>query len=87
LELAESINGGAIHVMGSLSYDDFWGRLPNEANDPDKMAMYASERSWASGAKGFTNQVREHLQSEADRLDLEVGVGTRNKPGGAAVGL
>ena len=47
LELAESINGGAIHVDGSLSYDDFWGRLPSEANDPAKMAAYASERGWA----------------------------------------
>ena len=73
LELAEAINGGAIHVDGSLSYDDFWGRLPIEANDPAKMAAYASERGWASGAEGFTNQLREHLQSEADRLDLEVG--------------
>ena len=74
MELAEGINGGAIHVDGSLSYDDFWGRLPIEANDPAKMAAYASERGWASGAEGFTNQLREDLQSEADRLDLEVGL-------------
>src|SRR3984885_4951093 len=72
--MAESINGGAIHVDGSLSYDDFWGRLPSEANDPAKMAVYASERGWVSGAKGFTNQLREHLQNEADRLDMEVGL-------------
>ena len=65
--------GGAIHVDGSLSYD-FWGRLPNEANDPAKMAAYACERGWACGAKGFTIQLREHLQSEANRLDLEVGL-------------
>lgn len=31
LELAETIKTGAIHVTGSLSYDDFWGRLPPEA--------------------------------------------------------
>ena len=74
LELAESINGGAIHVDGSLSYDDFWGRLPSEASDPAKMAAYASERGWPAGAKGFTNQLREHLQDEADRLDMEVGL-------------
>jgi hypothetical protein len=74
LELAEGINGGEIHVDGSLSHDDFWGRLPSEANDPAKMAAYVSERGWAPGAKGFTNQLREHLQSEADRLDLEVGL-------------
>jgi TnpA family transposase len=74
LELAESINGGAIHVDGSLSYDDFWGRLPSEANDPAKMSAYASERGWDAGGKGFTNQLREHLQGEADRLDLEVGL-------------
>ena len=74
LELAESINGGAIHIEGSLSYDDFWGRLPSEANDPAKMAAYASERGWAAGAKGFTNQLREILQGEGDRLDLEVGL-------------
>jgi hypothetical protein len=70
LELAESINGGATHVDGSLSYDDFWGRLPIEVNDPAKMTMYASERGWASGAKGFTNQLREHLHNKADRLAL-----------------
>jgi hypothetical protein len=59
LELAESINGRAIHVDGSLSYDDFWGRLPSEANDPAKMAAYASERGWDTGAKGFTNRSRQ----------------------------
>jgi hypothetical protein len=74
LELAESINGGAIHVDGSLRYDDFWGRLPSETNDPAKMAAYASERGWAVGPRGFTNQLREHLQGEANRLDLEVGL-------------
>jgi hypothetical protein len=31
-------------------------------------------RGWAAGAKGFTNQLREILQGEADRLDLEVGL-------------
>ena len=48
--------------------------MPSEASDPAKMAAYASERGWAAGAKGFTNQLREHLQGEADRLDLEVGL-------------
>src|SRR5665213_572845 len=38
LELADAIKTGAIHVTGSLSHDDFWGRLPAESSDPNKMA-------------------------------------------------
>jgi len=60
------------------------GRLPSEANDPAKMAAYASERGWAAGAKGFTNQLREHLQGEADRLDLEVGIDANGSVGPSA---
>jgi len=74
LELAEAIKTGAIHVTGSLSYDDFWGRLPAEASDPDKIAAYAAERGWQSGATGFTLEVRDSLVTQAESLDLEVGL-------------
>ncbi len=74
LELAEAIKTGAIHVSGSISYDDFWGRLPAEASDPDRIAAYAAERGWPDGATGFARHVREGLVNQAERLDLEVGL-------------
>ena len=74
LELAEAIKTGAIHVTGSLSYDDFWGRLPAEASDPDRIAAYATERGWSAGAEGFTRCLRERLAAQAEQLDLDVGL-------------
>ncbi len=74
LELAEAIKTGAIHVTGSLSYDDFWGRLPPEASDPVRVAAYAVERGWWDDAEGFTRHARERLMEEADQLDTEVGL-------------
>lgn len=69
LELAEAIKSGAIHVTGSQSYDDFWGRLPAYASDPDRMPAYAAERGWPADGAGFANSVRERLVREAERLD------------------
>jgi len=74
LELAEAIKSGAIHVRGSISYDDFWSRLPAEASDPQRIAEYAAEHGWPNGAAGFERLVHEQLAGEADRLDLEVGL-------------
>jgi TnpA family transposase len=74
LELAEAIKTGAIYVTGSLSYDDFWGRLPIDASDPERIAAYAAERGWPAGAAGFTGHLRDKLESEAEQLDIRVGV-------------
>jgi TnpA family transposase len=74
LELAEAIKTGAIHVSGSLSYDNFWGRLPAETSDPARIAAYAAERGWQAGAKGFTGHVRGRLRAEAEQLDTDVGL-------------
>ena len=73
-QLAEAIKTGAIHVTGSLSYDDFWGRLPPEASDPLRTSAYVAERGWPASAQGFTSHVRERLVSEAERLDTDVGL-------------
>ena len=67
LELAEAIKTGAIYVTGSLSYDDFWGRLPIDASDPERMAAYAVERSWPAGAAGFTGHLYRAISLRAKR--------------------
>jgi TnpA family transposase len=74
LELAEAIKTGAVHVTGSLSFDDFWGRLPADSSDPEKMAAYAAERGWPEGAAGFTTHLRDKLEGEAHQLDIRVGL-------------
>jgi hypothetical protein len=74
LEAAEAIKAGAVHVSGSLSYDDFWGKLPTEAGDPQRIAAYVTERGWPAGAAGFTGYLREKLENEAWYLDTDVGV-------------
>jgi len=72
LELAEAIKTGAIHVTGSMSYDDFWGRLPAESCDPERMAAYAAERGWSADGTGFATVVRDRLVAEAEQLDRQV---------------
>jgi len=72
LELAEAIKSGAIHVTGSMSYDDFWGRLPADSGDPNRMATYAAERGWPADGAGFVTHVREGLVRAAEQLDREV---------------
>jgi hypothetical protein len=80
LELAEAMKAGAVNVSGSLSYDDFWGKLPTEASDPEKIAAYAAyaayaaERGWPAGAAGFTAHLRNKLESQACQLDTHVGL-------------
>jgi TnpA family transposase len=74
LELAEAIKAGAVNVKGSLSYEDFWGQLPTEAGDPERIAAYAAERGWPAGAVGFTAHLREKLENEACQLDTDVGL-------------
>ena len=74
LELAEAIKTGGIHVVGSLGYDDFWGKLPPEASDPTRIAAYAHERGWPAGVAGFTKHVREGLLDAVERLDTQVGL-------------
>jgi hypothetical protein len=77
LELAEAMKAGAVNVSGSLSYDDFWGKLPTEASDPEKIAAYAAyaaERGWPAGAAGFTAHLRDKLENEACQLDTHVGL-------------
>ena len=74
LELAEAIKAGAVNVSGSLSYDDFWGKLPTEAGDPERIAAYAAERGWPAGAAGFTTHLRDKLENEACQLDTDVGL-------------
>ena len=74
LELAEAIKAGAVHVSGSLSYDDFWGKLPAEASDPERIAAYAAERGWPAGAAGFTAHLRDKLENQASQLDTDVGL-------------
>ena len=59
LEVAEAIKAGAVNVSGSLSYDDFWGKLPTVAGDPERIAAYAAERGWPAGAAGFSPSARE----------------------------
>ena len=53
LELADAIKTGAVHVAGSLSYDDFWGRMPAESGDLTRMTAYAAERGWQREGAGF----------------------------------
>ena len=72
LELANAIKAGEIFVAGSLSYDQFWKRLPTEASDPEAIAEYASARGWGTGADGFVHSLRESLAGEAAGLDAEV---------------
>jgi hypothetical protein len=72
LELAEAIKAGAVNVTGSLSYEDFWGQLPSEAGDPERIAAYAVERGWPAGAVGFTAHLRDKLENEACQLDTDV---------------
>jgi hypothetical protein len=74
LELAEAIKAGAVHVSGSLSYDDFWGKLPAEASDPERIAAYAAERGWPAGAAGFTAHLRDKLENQASQVDTDVGL-------------
>jgi TnpA family transposase len=74
LELAEAIKSGAVNVGGSLSYEDFWGKLPTEAGDPERIAAYALERGWPAGAAGFKAHLRDTLENEACQLDTDVGL-------------
>jgi TnpA family transposase len=69
LELAEAIKAGEVFIQGSLSYDQFWERLPPEASDPAAMASYATERGWPGGADGFVRQLADSLSKEAHALD------------------
>jgi TnpA family transposase len=87
LELADAIKAGAIHVTGSLSHDDFWGRLPAESSDPNRVAAYAAERGWPKDGAGFANHVRDRLVCAAEQLDREVSLvrsvrldGTHRRP-------
>lgn len=68
----EAIKSGAIHVTGSVSYDDFWGRLPAETRDPTRRAAYAAERGWPADGAGFVDHVRQGLVDAAEQLDREV---------------
>ena len=74
LELTEAIKAGVVNVSGSLSYEDFWGKLPTEAADPERIAAYAVERGWPAGAVGFTAHLRDKLENEACQLDTDVGL-------------
>jgi TnpA family transposase len=74
LELAEAIKAGAVNVAGSMSYEDFWGQLPTEAGDPERIAAYAAERGWPAGAAGLTAHLRDKLEHEACQLDTDVGL-------------
>lgn len=69
LELADAIKAGEVFVRGSLSHDQFWERLPPQASDPARIAAYADERGWSSGADGFVRHLSESLSREAHMLD------------------
>ena len=75
LELATAIKAGEIFVIGSLSFDRFWDRLPCEAADPVAVAAYATARRWADGADGLIRAVRTALDQKAHFLDAAVGTG------------
>jgi len=64
LELAAAIKAGEMFVVGSLSYDRFWDRLPREAADPAAIAAYAASRGWSEGADGFIRSVSESLERQ-----------------------
>jgi TnpA family transposase len=72
LELANAIKAGEIFVEGSLSYDQFWHRLPAEAVAPEAMAEYGSAREWDPGAEGFVRTLKEALGRDASQLDTEI---------------
>lgn len=72
LELANAIKAGEIFVEGSLSFDQFWNRLPAEAVDPTAIADYASARGWSDGAEGFVRTLKEALARNAGQLDTEI---------------
>ncbi len=68
LELAAAIRAGEMFVVGSLSYDRFWDRLPPESADPAAMATYAASQGWGPGADGFVRVVKESLVKQAGFL-------------------
>jgi TnpA family transposase len=74
LELAEAIKAGAVHVVGSKSYDDFWDKLPPETSDPERLAAYVTERGWPAGAEGFTRGLRQAMTEAAQQLNIHVGL-------------
>lgn len=72
LELANAIKAGEIFVEGSLSFDQFWNRLPAEAADPAAIADYASAREWTPGADGFVRTLKDALARDAGQLDTQI---------------
>ena len=75
LELANAIKAGEVFVSGSLSFDQFWDRLPSEAAEPAAVAAYATARGWANGADGLVRAVKDALDQKAHFLDNAVGGG------------
>jgi TnpA family transposase len=72
LELAAAIKAGEMFVTGSLSYDRFWDRLPQESADPAAMAAYAASHGWGEGADGFVRALKESLAREAAFLERAI---------------
>jgi TnpA family transposase len=61
-----------MHVVGSQSYDDFWGTLPPEAHDADRLAAYANERGWRGNSAGFVTPLRDALTVAAEELHTQI---------------
>ena len=73
LELAAAIQAGEMFVGGSLSYDQFWDRLPPETADPAAMAAYAALQDWGESAEGFIRTLKDSLDREMRFLEHAVG--------------
>ena len=73
LELADAIKAGEMFVTGSLSYDRFWDRLPQDTGEPAAMAAYATSQGWGDNAEGFIRSLKERLELQAWYLDRAVG--------------
>ena len=56
LELAEAIKTGAIHVVGSLSYDDFWFRRRGEYPPTVKVDPRSPIRDLPPGTRAAADQ-------------------------------
>ena len=78
LELATAIKAGEIFVIGSLSFDRFWDRLPSDAADPAAVEAYATARGWPDGPDGLVRAARKALDQKAGFLDAAVGVGQQS---------
>ena len=75
LELASAIKAGEVFIVGSLSFDRFWNRIPSDAANPAAIEVYATARGWTNGADGLVRAVKNALELKARFLDNAVGAG------------